>query len=84
MHVLAGKGQTQEDFMLKDTCITVDQNDNVVGSESKKACHRFEHATPDGLLHRAFSVFLFDSSGKLLLQRRAACKVTFPQVHLFA
>lgn len=34
-----------------------------------------------GLLHRAFSVFLFDpSTGKLLLQRRAAEKITFPNM----
>jgi len=31
-----------------------------------------------GLLHRAFSVFLFDSSNRLLLQQRAAEKITFP------
>ncbi|CAI5988831.1 unnamed protein product [Closterium sp. NIES-65] len=30
--------------------------------------------------HRAFSVFLFDSKHRLLLQQRAACKVTFPLV----
>jgi isopentenyl-diphosphate delta-isomerase type 1 len=35
----------------------------------------------DGLLHRAFSVFLFDpDSGKLLLQRRAKEKITFPDM----
>jgi len=40
------------------------------------------HATqsPRGLLHRAFSVFLFDDSGRLLLQQRAASKITFPNV----
>ncbi|KAJ3130472.1 isopentenyl-diphosphate delta-isomerase idi1 [Nowakowskiella sp. JEL0407] len=31
-----------------------------------------------GLLHRAFSVFLFNSEGKLLLQQRADEKITFP------
>ena len=29
-------------------------------------------------LHRAFSVFLFNSNNELLLQKRAACKITFP------
>ena len=29
-------------------------------------------------LHRAFSVFLFNSDNELLLQKRAACKITFP------
>ncbi len=31
-----------------------------------------------GLLHRAFSVFLFNNEGKLLLQQRSADKITFP------
>jgi isopentenyl-diphosphate delta-isomerase len=31
-----------------------------------------------GLLHRAFSVFLFDADNKLLLQQRATEKITFP------
>jgi isopentenyl-diphosphate delta-isomerase type 1 len=33
-----------------------------------------------GLLHRAFSVFLFDSQNRLLLQQRAAEKITFPDL----
>jgi len=33
-----------------------------------------------GLLHRAFSVFLFNSSNKLLLQQRASEKITFPNM----
>jgi isopentenyl-diphosphate delta-isomerase type 1 len=32
----------------------------------------------EGLLHRAFSVFLFNERGELLLQQRAAAKITFP------
>lgn len=32
----------------------------------------------NGALHRAFSVFLFNSEGKLLLQKRASEKITFP------
>ncbi len=31
-----------------------------------------------GMLHRAFSVFLFNKEGKLLLQQRADEKITFP------
>lgn len=34
----------------------------------------------DGLLHRAFSVFLFDSENRLLLQQRASEKITFPDM----
>lgn len=33
-----------------------------------------------GLLHRAFSVFLFNSEKKLLLQQRATEKITFPDM----
>jgi isopentenyl-diphosphate delta-isomerase len=33
-----------------------------------------------GLLHRAFSVFLFDSQDRLLLQQRASEKITFPDL----
>ena len=33
-----------------------------------------------GLLHRAFSVFLFNSDNKLLLQQRAHEKITFPDM----
>lgn len=35
---------------------------------------------PRGILHRAFSVFLFDSKNRLLLQQRAKSKITFPSV----
>ncbi len=34
----------------------------------------------EGLLHRAFSVFLFDSEGKMLLQKRAASKYHSPKL----
>lgn len=66
--------------MLKDTCILVDDADVVQGSASKYDCHRFVPETPTGSLHRAFSVFLFDSQNRLLLQQRASSKVTFPEV----
>ena len=46
----------------------VDREDNVVGVEEKLRAHR------EGKLHRAFSVFVFDAGGKLLLQRRARSK----------
>ena len=34
-----------------------------------------------GMLHRAFSVFLFNSNGDLLLQQRASEKITFPDCY---
>lgn len=72
---------TQEEFMKKDECILVDENDGIVGHSSKYDAHRFESPKqPHGLLHRAFSVFLFDGESRLLLQQRAGSKITFPNV----
>ncbi len=53
--------------------ILVDRDDNEVGYESKAACH-----DAAGILHRAFSLFLFDEDGKLLLQQRGAQKRLWP------
>ncbi|CAM9191606.1 unnamed protein product, partial [Ectocarpus fasciculatus] len=75
-----GSGLSQEDFMLKDECILCDENDNVIGHANKKESHIFNAEQPRGMLHRAFSVFLFDEEGRLLLQQRAADKITFPDV----
>lgn len=71
---------TQQDFMLKDECLVLDEADNIVGHSNKYDCHRFLQHQPTGILHRAFSVFLFNPEGKLLLQQRAKSKVTFPGV----
>ncbi|GIM07729.1 hypothetical protein Vretimale_11814 [Volvox reticuliferus] len=76
----AGTGLSQQDFMERDECLIVDESDVIVGTANKHDCHRFIPAQPRGLLHRAFSVFLFSPDGKLLLQQRAASKVTFPSV----
>jgi isopentenyl-diphosphate delta-isomerase type 1 len=42
--------------------------------------HIFCPARPRAKLHRAFSVFLFNEENELLLQQRAASKITFPNV----
>ena len=55
----------------------VDSEDKHIGLETKKACHLMENINR-GLLHRAFSIFLFNEDGKLLLQQRADEKITFP------
>jgi len=52
-----------------DLLILVDTDDAPRGFETKERCHDGE-----GLLHRAFSVFLFDAQGRLLLQQRSAEK----------
>jgi len=75
-----GEGLSQEDLMNKDECIVVSENDQILGHDSKYNAHRFNQDNPNGILHRAFSVFLFNQEGKLLLQRRASDKITFPSV----
>ena len=66
--------------MQHDECILVDEADQVVGRANKYDCHKFISTQPRGQLHRAFSVFLFDTQNRLLLQQRASSKVTFPSV----
>ncbi|ELT89045.1 hypothetical protein CAPTEDRAFT_150744 [Capitella teleta] len=73
---LSGLDQTQAALMAEE-CILIDNNDKRIGSASKKACHAMENINK-GMLHRAFSVFLFNSEGKLLLQQRSDAKITFP------
>ena len=75
-----GVGMSQDDFMLKDECIVVNYNDEVIGFDNKYNVHKFVAGQPKGIVHRAFSVMLFDSEGRLLLQQRAASKITFPTV----
>jgi isopentenyl-diphosphate delta-isomerase len=53
--------------------ILVDADDRETGHLSKAACH-----DGSGILHRAFSVFLFNDAGDLLLQQRATSKRLWP------
>lgn len=53
--------------------VRVDEHDQVIGRASKAACH-----SGDGLLHRAFSLFIFNSAGELILQRRSKSKRLWP------
>ena len=53
---------------MKEQVVLVDENDNPIGSSEKLDAH------VKGILHRAFSVFVFNSEGKLLLQKRAHSK----------
>lgn len=50
---------------MSDLLILVDENDRETGVMEKLSVHE------QGLLHRAFSLFIFNSSGELLLQQRA-------------
>uniref|UniRef100_A0A2K5ZIW5 isopentenyl-diphosphate Delta-isomerase n=1 Tax=Mandrillus leucophaeus TaxID=9568 RepID=A0A2K5ZIW5_MANLE len=63
--------------LLAEMCILIDENDNKIGAETKKNCHLNENIEK-GLLHRAFSVFFFNTENKLLLQQRSDAEITFP------
>ena len=52
--------------------VLVDENDNEIGQMEKQAAHVTPH------LHRAFSIFIFNSKGELLLQQRALSKYHSP------
>ncbi|MEE1754090.1 isopentenyl-diphosphate Delta-isomerase [Streptomyces sp. SP18CS02] len=62
---------TQPSIMLE----LVDEHGNTIGTAEKLAAHQ-----APGRLHRAFSVFLFDEEGRLLIQRRALGKYHSPGV----
>src|SRR5256885_13900167 len=54
--------------------ILVDETDREVGHLSKAKCH-----DGHGVLHRAFSLLVFNDAGELLLQQRAASKRLWPR-----
>lgn len=56
----------------KEQVIVVDQHDRAIGKNGKLDVHY------DGQLHRAFSVFAFNSAGEMLLQKRAMTKYHSP------
>jgi isopentenyl-diphosphate delta-isomerase len=58
---------------MAEMLILVDENDNPIGFEEKVKCH-----LPNGKLHRAFTVLLFDKDGRLLLTRRSPSKMLWP------
>ncbi len=62
------------DTITEDVLVCVDSQDNVLGYKGKYDCH-----SGDGILHRAFSVFLFNSRNEVLLQRRASEKRLWPE-----
>ncbi|MDP2089507.1 MAG: isopentenyl-diphosphate Delta-isomerase [Flavobacteriaceae bacterium] len=58
--------------MAEELVILVNQNDEQIGLMPKMEAHE------KGILHRAFSVFVFNKAGELLLQQRAASKYHSP------
>ena len=56
-----------------ESLILVDSSGNEIGTMNKLECHQGA-----GKLHRAFSVFLFNEKGELLIQQRSASKTLWP------
>lgn len=61
--------------MTDDLVILVDEHDRPIGTAPRDAVHGRD--TP---LHRAFSCFLFNRRGDVLLQQRAPTKTTWPSI----
>jgi isopentenyl-diphosphate delta-isomerase len=57
---------------MEELVVLVNIEDNVLGLMEKQQAH------VNGLLHRAFSVFLFNENGEMLLQKRAEKKYHSP------
>jgi isopentenyl-diphosphate delta-isomerase len=55
-------------MILDEALILVDESNRAVGTAGKMAVHRA------GLLHRAFSIFIVDERGRIVLQQRSAKK----------
>ncbi len=53
--------------------LLVDKKDKVIGFETKENCHQGK-----GILHRAFSVYIFNNKGQLLIQQRSKFKPLWP------
>jgi len=53
---------------MEEKVVLVDEKDNKLGIEEKLAAHK------SGALHRAFSIFIYNSAGEMLLQQRADSK----------
>ena len=57
---------------MEELVVLVNTEDNILGLMEKQQAH------VNGLLHRAFSVFLFNEAGEMLLQKRAEKKYHSP------
>jgi isopentenyl-diphosphate Delta-isomerase len=71
--VLRGQSEASEVAEESESLILVDEADREIGHMSKLRCHQGR-----GILHRAFSVLIFNRRGELLLQQRAATKPLWP------
>jgi len=57
---------------MEEHVVLINENDEILGLMEKMQAHE------NGILHRAFSVFLFNEKGEMLLQKRSANKYHSP------
>lgn len=57
---------------MEEQVVLINEQGEVLGLMDKQQAHF------GGLLHRAFSVFIFNRKGEMLLQKRASCKYHSP------
>ncbi|MDO8667773.1 MAG: isopentenyl-diphosphate delta-isomerase [bacterium] len=58
---------------MNDQIITVNENDEVTGSDTKENCH-----AGNGILHRAITVFIMNGKKEILITKRSALKKLWP------
>lgn len=68
----------QAEYMENERIILVNDQDIVIGECTKKEAHVTSFQREKNTLHRAFSVFLFDTKNRQLQQQRSMDKLTFP------
>src|SRR5205085_6984553 len=71
--IVATPAAWEDGGVAEELIVLVDDDGTAIGTLPKAQVHHGE--TP---LHRAFSAYLFDDSGRLLITRRAVDKATFP------
>ncbi len=69
----AGIARNEQVSFEDELLILVDEDDQEVGFLDKNSCHNGA-----GKLHRAFSLFVFNDAGEVLLQQRSAEKRLWP------
>lgn len=60
---------------MSEYILTVDENDIVVGKEEKVKCH-----LGNGILHRAFTLMVFNDKNELLITKRSKEKMLWPDI----
>lgn len=62
-----------DNLLERESLIVVNQSDDILCYQRKEDCHK-----GGGLLHRAFSIFIFNDRNELLIQKRSAEKLLWP------